>query len=78
LARLYFQAVCEQLRNTHDDLCARASISSIGWAYATDLRIRRKLAMRVNYTNRPEGRGHTEAYGPLLRFAGFDIKDRRR
>jgi len=46
-------------------------------AYAPGLRIRRKLAMRVNYTNKPEGRGYTETYGQLLRLAGFDIKDKR-
>ena len=33
--------------------------------------------MRVNFTNKPEGRGYTETYGQLLRLAGFDIKDRR-
>ena len=46
-------------------------------AYAPGLRIRRKLAMRVNFTNKPEGRGYTETYGQLLRLAGFDIKDKR-
>ena len=46
-------------------------------AYAPGLRIRRKLAMRLNFTNKPEGRGYTETYGQLLRLAGFDIKDKR-
>jgi hypothetical protein len=46
-------------------------------AYAPGLRIRRKLAMRVNFTNKPEGRGYTETYGQLLRLAGLDVKDKR-
>lgn len=46
-------------------------------AYAPGLRIRRKLAMRVNHTNKSEGRGYTETYGQLLRLAVFDIKDKR-
>jgi hypothetical protein len=45
--------------------------------FAPGLRIRRKLAMKVNFTNKPEGRGYTETYGQLLRLAGFDIKDKR-
>src|SRR5256885_13876050 len=45
--------------------------------FAPGLRIRRKLAMKVNFTNKPEGRGYTDTYGQLLRLAGFDIKDKR-
>ena len=46
-------------------------------AYAPGLRIRRKLAMRVNFKNKPEGRGYTETYGQLLLLTGLDIKDKR-
>src|SRR6266851_9474513 len=48
------------------------------WMYFADgLRIRRALAMKVNFTNQPKGRGYTQTYGQLLRLTGFDIKDRR-
>lgn len=45
--------------------------------FAAGLRIRRRLAMKVNFTNQPQGRGYTQTYGQLLRFAGFDISDKR-
>lgn len=40
-------------------------------AYAPGLRIRRKLAMRVNFTNKPEGRGYTETYGQCYGWPGL-------
>jgi hypothetical protein len=41
------------------------------------LRIRRQLAMKINFTNKPEGRGYVQDYGAMLALAGFDTKDRR-
>jgi hypothetical protein len=46
-------------------------------AYAPGIRIRRQLAMKINHTNEPKGRGYNETYGQLLRLDGFDVKDGR-
>lgn len=46
-------------------------------AFGPGISIRRRLAMRVAYTNRPEGKGYIKAYNELLGADGFDIKDRK-
>jgi hypothetical protein len=38
--------------------------------------IRRRLAMRIAFVNRPEGRGYVTAFGDLMKRDGFDIKDK--
>jgi hypothetical protein len=45
-------------------------------AYAPGLYIRRRLAMKINHTNRPQGRGYVETYSQLLRHDGFDTTDK--
>lgn len=45
-------------------------------AYYPGLEIRRRLAMRIAFTNRPEGKGYNAAYGQLLHDDGIDIKDK--
>jgi hypothetical protein len=45
-------------------------------AYGPGLLILRRLAMRIAYTNRPEGKAYTAAYGELLRSEGYDTKDK--
>lgn len=42
---------------------------------APALRIQRKLAMHLNNTNQPKGRGYTRDYGELLRAMGINTKD---
>jgi hypothetical protein len=44
-------------------------------AYGPGLMIRRRLAMKLAYTNKPEGRGYTAAYGRLMLHDGMDWKD---
>lgn len=46
-------------------------------AFAPGLGIRRRLAMRLAYTNRPEGKGYIKAYNELLRDDGFDTGDKK-
>jgi hypothetical protein len=44
-------------------------------AFGPGIDIRRRLAMRMAYTNRPEGKGYIKAYNELLRADGLDTKD---
>lgn len=44
-------------------------------AYGPGLLIRRRLAMRVAFTNRPEGKGYTRAYAQLMQHDGLDWRD---
>ena len=44
--------------------------------YHPGLSIRRRLAMRLAYTNRPEGKGYALAYNQLMRADGFDTNDK--
>jgi hypothetical protein len=44
--------------------------------YHPGLSIRRRLAMRLAYTNRPEGKGCALAYNQLMRAGGFDTNDK--
>jgi hypothetical protein len=39
------------------------------------LEIRRRLAMKLAYTNQPAGRGYNEAFGTLMREDGIDYED---
>jgi hypothetical protein len=45
-------------------------------AYAPGLMIRRRLAMKIAYTDNPKGRGYNEAYSELLRADGINIHDK--
>ena len=44
-------------------------------AFGPGIAIRRRLAMRLAFTNRPEGKAYITAYNALLRDDGLDIKD---
>jgi hypothetical protein len=44
-------------------------------AFGPGIAIRRRLAMRLAFTNRPEGKAYIKAYNELLHADGFDIKD---
>jgi hypothetical protein len=44
-------------------------------AYGPGLMIRRRLAMKLCHTNRPEGRCYTEYFGMLMRRDGMEWKD---
>ena len=46
-------------------------------AYGPGQAIRRHLAMKIAYTNRPEGKAYTTAFGDLLRADGFDTNDKK-
>jgi hypothetical protein len=46
-------------------------------AYAPGLAIRRHLAMKMAYTNRPVGKGYNKHYYDLLVDDGFDVEDKR-
>ena len=46
-------------------------------AYGPGLAIRRRLAMRMAFTNRPEGKAYVKHYNELLGDDGFDVKDRK-
>jgi hypothetical protein len=41
-------------------------------AFSSGLMIRRRLAMRIAFVNRPEGRGYNEAFAALLKRDGLD------
>jgi hypothetical protein len=45
-------------------------------AFAPGLMIRRTLAMRIAFVNRPEGRGYAQAFSQLLERDGLDTMDR--
>ena len=38
--------------------------------------IRRRLAMRLAFTNRPEGKGYAQSFGELMRADGLDTMDK--
>jgi hypothetical protein len=44
-------------------------------AYGPGIAIRRHLAMKMTYTNRPEGKAYIKAYNELLNDDGLDTKD---
>lgn len=44
-------------------------------AYYPGLSIRRRLAMKLAWTNRPEGKGYAQAYNQLMQADGFNTKD---
>jgi hypothetical protein len=44
-------------------------------AYGPGVAIRRRLAMRMSFTNRPEGKAYIKHYNELLRDDGFDTGD---
>jgi hypothetical protein len=46
-------------------------------AYGPGLAIRRHLAMKLAYTNKPEGKGYIKNYNDLLRDDGFDTDDKK-
>jgi hypothetical protein len=46
-------------------------------AYGPGQAIRRHLAMKLAYTNRPEGKAYNAAFGQLLRDDGFDTNDKK-
>lgn len=45
-------------------------------AYGPGLMIRRRLAMKLAYTNRPEGKGYNAAFGQLLQADGLDTMEK--
>lgn len=45
-------------------------------AYGPGLMIRRRLAMRLAYTNRPEGKRYAQAFGELMRADALDTMDK--
>jgi hypothetical protein len=45
-------------------------------AYYPGLAIRRRLAMKLAHSNRPEGRAYVEAYSQMMRNDGFDTEDK--
>jgi hypothetical protein len=45
-------------------------------AYGPGLMIRRRLAMRMAFTNRPEGRGYTREFSKLMKHDGLDTMDK--
>ena len=44
-------------------------------AYQPGLQIRRRLAMKMNHVNRPEGRGYARDFGALMKSDGLDHMD---
>jgi hypothetical protein len=45
-------------------------------AFGPGLMIRRTLAMRIVFVNKPEGRGYAEAFGQLMKQDGLDTMDK--
>ena len=45
-------------------------------AYGEGLLLRRQMAMRIAFVNRPEGRGYAEAFAALMRRDGLDSMDK--
>jgi hypothetical protein len=45
-------------------------------AYGPGLIIRRRLAMRIAFVNRPEGKGYAQAFGQLMNADGLDTMDK--
>src|SRR6476620_7625613 len=45
-------------------------------AYYPGLAIRRRLAMRMAFTNKPEGKGYVQAFAELMKADGLDTMDR--
>ncbi len=45
-------------------------------AYGPGLLIRRRLAMRIAYVNRPEGKGYARAFAQLMEHDGLDTMDK--
>ena len=45
-------------------------------AYQPGLMIRRQLAMRIAFVNKPEGRGYATAFGQLMKSDGLDHMDK--
>ncbi|MGA8294286.1 MAG: hypothetical protein WB820_17705 [Rhodoplanes sp.] len=45
-------------------------------AYGSGLMIRRRLAMRLAYVNRSEGKGYARAFGELMKDDGLDTMDK--
>jgi hypothetical protein len=45
-------------------------------SFAPGLMIRRRLAMRLAFTNRPEGRGYVSAFSQLMKRDGLDTMDK--
>jgi hypothetical protein len=45
-------------------------------AYYPGLAIRRRLAMKIAHTNRPEGRGYVQVFSQLMRDDGIDTRDK--
>jgi hypothetical protein len=46
-------------------------------AFGPGLAIRRRLALRLAHTNRPEGKNYIRSYNELLRDDGFDTADKK-
>jgi hypothetical protein len=44
--------------------------------YGPGLLIRRRLAMRIAYVNRPEGKGYARAFAQLMEHDGLDTMDK--
>jgi hypothetical protein len=45
-------------------------------AYGAGLMLRRRLAMRIAFVNRPEGKGYARAFGQLMKHDGLDGMDK--
>ena len=45
-------------------------------AYGPGLLIRRRLAMRIAYVNRPEGKGYARAFAQLMEHDSLDTRDK--
>jgi hypothetical protein len=45
-------------------------------AYQPGLTIRRRLAMRMAFTNKPEGKGYAQAFAELMKADGLDTMDK--
>jgi hypothetical protein len=45
-------------------------------AYGEGLMIRRRLAMKINHLNRPEGKGYAQTFGQLMKLDGLDTMDK--
>ena len=45
-------------------------------AYQPGLMIRRRLAMRMAFTNKPEGKGYAQAFAELMKADGLHTMDK--
>lgn len=45
-------------------------------AYQSGLEIRRRLALRLAFTNKPEGKGYSQAFAQLMKADGLDTMDK--